>query len=126
MEELQRALCKAELATALEGNTAIVNGVVPTEKNSTKLGPTVTILAAVNGVKVDALVDTGSPITILSFKFAMVVLSQEQNQFKSIAEWKVTMRERLKPPDIALTGYSGEPLNMLAQLEVTISQESIQ
>ena len=37
----------------------------------------------------DALVDTGSPITVLSLKFAVVVLSWEQNQFKSIAEWKV-------------------------------------
>ena len=32
------------------------------------------------------------------------------------------MRERLKSPDIVLTGISGERLNVLAQLKVTISQ----
>ena len=122
VEELRRALREAELTVTLEECTVIVNGVVPTEKNSTELGPTVTIPALVNGVKVDALVDTGSLVTILSLKFAMVVLSQEQNQFKSIIEWKVAMKERLKSPDIVLTGYSGERLNILAQLKVTISQ----
>ena len=96
---------------------------MPTEKKSTKLGPTVTIPVAVNEVKVDALVDTaGCPITIFLLKFAMVILSQEDNQFKSITEWKVAMRERLKPPDFVLTGYSGEQLNVLAQLKVTINQ----
>ena len=121
VEELRRALHEAELAAVLEECTVIVNGIVPTEKNSTELGPTVTISALVNGVKVDALVDTGSPVTILSLKFAMVVLSQKQNQFKSITEWKVAMKERLKSPDIVLIGYSGERLNILAQLKVTIS-----
>ena len=122
MEELWCALCEVELVAALEEFTAIVNGVAPTKKNLTKLGPTVTILATVNGVKVDALVDTGSPVTILSLKFVKVVLSQEQNQFKFITEWTVAMRERLKSPDIVLTGISGERLNVLAQLKVTISQ----
>ena len=107
VEELRRALREAELTAALEECTVIVNGVVPTEKNSTELGPMVTIPALVNGVKVDTLVDTGSPVTILSLKFAMVVLSQEQNQFKSITEWKIAMKKRLKSPDIVLTGYSG-------------------
>ena len=81
MEELQCALHEAELATALEecshccwSCVAIVVGVVPTEKISTKLGPTVTIPATVNEVKVDVLVDTRSPVTILSFQFTMVVL----------------------------------------------------
>ena len=32
------------------------------------------------------------------------------------------MKERLKSPDIVLTGYSGEQLNILAQLKVTIGQ----
>ena len=50
------------------------------KKLSAKLGPTVIILAVLNEVEVDALVDTGSPITILSLKFAMVVLSQEYTQ----------------------------------------------
>ena len=79
VEELQCALREAELAAALDECTAIVNGVVPTEKNSTKLGPMITIPTTVNGIKADALVNTGSPVTILSLKFAMVVLSQEQN-----------------------------------------------
>ena len=32
------------------------------------------------------------------------------------------MRESLKPPDVAFTGYSGERMNVLAQLEITINQ----
>ena len=52
----------------------------------------------------------------------MVVLAQEQKQFKSTAEWKLAMQEKLKPPDIVLQSYGGERLNVPAQLEVIISQ----
>ena len=113
---------KAELTAALEECTTTVYGVVTSEKKSTNLGPTISISAMVNGVPTEALVDTGSPVTILSLKFAMLVLSQEQKQFPSKEEWKVAMQERLKTPDIVLRSYGGERLNVLAQLEVTISQ----
>lgn len=43
----------------------------------------VTITATVKVFKLDVLVDTGSLVTIFSVKFAMIVLTQEQNQFKS-------------------------------------------
>ena len=46
------------------------------EKKSDNLGPTITVSATVNGVSTETLVDTGSPVTILSLKFAMSVLSQ--------------------------------------------------
>ena len=122
VEDLRCALRKAELTTALEECTTTVYGVVTSEKKSTNLGPTISISAMVNGVPTEALVDTGSPVTILSLKFAMLVLSQEQKQFSSKEEWKVAMQERLKTPDIVLRSYGGERLNVLAQLEVTISQ----
>lgn len=39
VEELQHALCEAQLSVALEEYTATIHGVVPAEKRSTKLGP---------------------------------------------------------------------------------------
>ena len=56
--------------------------------------------------------------------FAMSVLSQEQKQFPSKEEWKMAMSKRLRAPDVVLRSYGGERLNVLAQLEVTISQGS--
>ena len=64
------ALCEAQIAAALEECICShFNGVIPIEKTSTKLGLMVTILATVNGIKADSLVDTGSPATVLSLKF---------------------------------------------------------
>ena len=61
-------------------------------------------------------------MTILSLKFVMSVLFQEQKQFLSKDEWKIAMKKKLKAPDIVLRSNGGERLNVLAQLEVTISQ----
>ena len=122
MEELQCAFREAKLAAALDECTAIVNGVVPTERYSTKLSPMITIPESSYSKCSQSRYVSRYRISILSLKFAMVILSQEQNQFKSVIEWKVAMQERLKSPDIVLTGYSGERLNVLAQLKVTISQ----
>ena len=122
VEDLRCALRKAELTAALEECTTTVHGVVTCEKKSDNLGPTITVSATVNGVSTEALVDTESPVTILSLKFAMSVLSQEQKQFPSKEEWKMAMKKRLRAPDIVLRSYGGERLNVLAKLEVTISQ----
>ena len=124
IEDLRCALRKAELTAALEECTTTVHGVMTSEKKSDNLGPTITVSATVNGVPTEALVDTGSPVTILSLMFAMSVLSQEQIQFPSKEEWKMAMSKRLRAPDVVLRSYGGERLNVLAQLEVTISQGS--
>ena len=124
IENLRCALRKAELIAAIEECTTTVHGVVTSEKKSDNLGLTITVSATVNGVPTEALVDTGSPVNILSLMFAMSVLSQEQKQFPSKEEWKVAMSKRLRVPDVVLRSYGGERLNVLAQLEVTISQGS--
>ena len=45
-----------------------------TVESGPRLGPTVYVPVAVNGVSTDALVDTGSPATIVSLEFALKVL----------------------------------------------------
>lgn len=57
-----------------------MNLVVPAEYGS-RLGPTVFPPVAVDGVSTDALVDTGSPSTIVSLEFIFRVKpSPESNQ----------------------------------------------
>ena len=66
IQELRKKLHQAELVKAIEAARAL-NVVLPgVNKVGPKLGPTMFAPTGVNGVTVEALVDTGSPATIVS------------------------------------------------------------
>ena len=113
--QLRQRLHKAELAAAVSETE--------TEGSSeTNLGPTITTEVKVNGVSTEALVDTGSPVTIISLDFAMVVMARDRNKFGSVEEWKDATLKRFEPPQVALKNYGGGRLDVMAQLPVCITQ----
>lgn len=73
--ELRRELNRVELEEAIEG--ARVMGVVkPVAAETTaELGPTVFAPISVNGVVAKALVDTGSPATLISLSFILKIFA---------------------------------------------------
>ena len=72
VEELRQQLHEAELAAAVDTQTAEIKNVTgDSEAPKSALGPILTASVEVNGVSTDALVDTGSPATIISLEFAI-------------------------------------------------------
>ena len=122
--ELRLKLHEAELAAAANSTGAVIRNM--TESNNppaSKLGPTITTEVEVNGISTEALVDTGSvPVSIISLDFAMIVMAKERNKFADVKEWQEGTLEKFETPQVSLKNYGGEPLDMMAQLPVRITQ----
>ena len=75
VEELRHTLCEAQL----ENKIATIYGVVPDrdERDVTILGPTPTVDITIEGVPVRAMIDTGSPITLVSLEFLLETLAKQ-------------------------------------------------
>ena len=84
--ELRRELHRAELEEALEEVSGVL-GVLQSDTTSstTGLGPTAFASVSVNGVATKALVDTGSPATIISLKFILKVLAGQKTPNQTAA-----------------------------------------
>lgn len=121
IQELRQMLREAEVSAGLEEATGSVNVVMFSDTATpTQMGPTITTMICVNGVKTAALVDTGSPVSIMSLKFATEVLSRERGNFLTSQEWKEVMLKRFEHPTISMRSYGGERLNIVAQLKVRL------
>lgn len=66
VEDLRCELHEAELAAGLESRAGTIKNVTWSDGVKSILGPTVTSTVEVNGVPTEALLDTGSPVTIVS------------------------------------------------------------
>ena len=79
---LQKELKEKQVVVAME--EATVNGVSFSDTiTPTKLGPAVYSEVTVNGVNVTALIDTGSPVSIMSLKKAIQILALRKGEFSS-------------------------------------------
>ena len=86
---LQKELKKKQVVVAME--EATVNGVsfqIHRTIKPTKLGPAVYSEVTVNGANVTALIDTGSPVSIMSLKKAVQILALRKGEFSSPKKWK--------------------------------------
>lgn len=112
IEDLRQELHHAELAAAMKDAAGIIRSVVHSDGSlRSELGPTITSKVEVNGVSTDALVDTGSPATIISLDFAMVVMAKERPKFSSVEEWMSATQEKFETPTVTLKNYGGERLD---------------
>jgi hypothetical protein len=72
---------------------------------------------AVNGVSTKALIDTGSPATIISIDFILKVLARQQDSNQTIQQWKA----KFLAPCVSLQNYGEHRLDIPAQIRVTLS-----
>ena len=118
---LQKQLKEKQVTVAME--EAPVNGVsFLDEMTPTKLGPGVHSEVTVNGVNVTAFIDNGSPVSIMSLKKAVQIVALRKGECSSLQKWKETMIVQLQTPTVILRSYSGDALNVVAQLPMILGQ----
>ena len=122
LRQLQRQLQEAELGMALRKKSATMHGVASDQSDSTsvKLGPAVYAEIEFEGYHVRALVDTGSPATIVSLECRLSALAEGRPRDQTPLEWESAVKQRLEPPEITLRSYGGGKLDIIAQLSVTV------
>ena len=86
-----------------------------------QLGPSVTTEIYVNRVPTEALIDTGSPATIVFLDFVLDIFVKEKTDRQTPAQWKEATSKRFSPPTVLLKAYSGHKLNILSQVALTLS-----
>ena len=90
-----------ELDVVLGEATALMHGVAATDATeSVKLGPVITTDVQIEGEKVSALVDTGSPVTIVSLRRLVKILAKKRQPHQSPAQWRRSVEKRMMPPTL--------------------------
>lgn len=101
--ELRRELCEVQMARAVEKASGVLSTVSATEDDGRpRLGPTVLVDVEVNNVKTPALVDTGSPATIISLDFVLKVLAEQRDRSLTPALWKDETLKKFSVPEVEL------------------------
>ena len=85
-----------------------------------ELGPVPTAEVMLEGEPVVALLDTGSPVTLVSLEFLLQVLAKRKPCEQTPEEWKQEVRKRLEPTSVALRNYSGGQLPVVRQVKTTL------
>jgi len=122
--ELQKQLQDAEREAALTEQTRTMHGITCSEQQGVRLGPTPTTEVNLEGTDVQALLDTGSPVTIVSVQFLFQALAKHRLPSQSIEEWQDSVRARLQHSNVTLQSYGGGKLNIIGQIEVTLERGS--
>ena len=99
-----------------------MHGVTSTDVlDNVKLGPVLTSTVKVEGEPVEALLDTGSPVTIVSLEWLLQLLARQRRKGQSPNEWKAEVENRLEPTTVVLQNYSGDRLRVVRQIRVHLA-----
>ena len=122
--ELRRALQEAEVEESLSEVVATMRVLKTGEsKNEATLGPTLATEVLFEGTPVRALLDTGSPVTIVSLSFLLKTLALQRTEDQTPAEWEKATKKRLSPPTLTLQNYGGDKLSIVRQLTAVITRK---
>ena len=112
---------------AMDEQTRIMHGITcPDQQRDVKLGLTPNTEVNFEGMNVQALLDTGSPVTIVSAKFLFQALAKHRLPDQTVKEWEVSVRKRLQYSSVRLQSYRGGKLNIIGQIEVNLERGSNQ
>ena len=107
IKQLQQELneLEARVAVCVYSKTSTLHSVAADVKGS-RLGQTVFSKILVNGVPTRALIDTGSPATIVSLDYVLDIFAEQRDRNQSPQEkWMETTKKRLSPPEVTLKNY---------------------
>ena len=112
LQEAERSLTISEVATRLHG----------IEVEPREVGPVLTVEVQMEGVPVRALIDTGSPATIIDLEFLVNALAKKHESDQSPPEWMAAVEKQFQPSGLPLKSYGGHKLNLVCQLQVTLTR----
>ena len=120
----QLQLAEVEESLVAATNEATLCGISSTTdtKGYTELGPSITADVELEGIPIKALLDTGSPVTIVSLEFIIEALLKKCPQRQTIEDWKAEFWGKSEPTTLSLLSYGGGKLNTVRQLKVHISR----
>ena len=84
------------------------------------LGPTVSVEVLQEGQMVNALVDTGSPITIASIDCLLDVFEKLRTPNQTLEEWQQEVKDRFQTVSLSVNNYDGDEVNIIGQLPVSL------
>ena len=76
-------------------------------------GPVLTAEVSVEGEIIEALLDTGSPVTIIQLEALLEILANQRHPDQTRSEWRTTTESRLEPTSLILKNYSGDNLKIV-------------
>ena len=94
------------------------------DEGETETGPILTTKVCLEGATAEAILDTGSPVTIVSLEFLLQVLAQKKSGQQTPEAWKTEVKKRLKPPTVTLRSYGGGVLDVVGQICCQVSRGS--
>ena len=100
----------------------MINALSSIEGNKNGVGPTLTAEVEVEGKTVKALLDTGSPVTILSVDLLFNHWAQHKKAEQTVEEGKEEVKSRLKSPSLTLKNYGRNELNILKEVTVKLER----
>ena len=112
--ELRQKLKAAEVREAIHGARATLHSLKPSQDTcDVKLGPMLQAQVELEGVDTTALLDTESPVTIVSLDYLMQVLVRTRKTGTTKEQWRTMTEERLQPTTVSLRNYGGDELNIV-------------
>ena len=72
----------------------------------------------------NALVDTGSPVTIVSIDCLLDVLAKNRRADQTKEEWRREVEKRFLMPTLLINNYGGGEVNIISQLVTTLGHGS--
>ena len=124
-DQLSKRLQELEEKLTREDQMKVLNSVAvePGEKDS-HLGPSVMAKVCVNGVPTSALIDTGSPASVVSLEFVLDVFVKGKRDHQTPAQWREETSARFQPPSVLLKAYSGHKLDITSQVNLQLTHGS--
>ena len=85
------------------------------------VGPTLTTEVCVEGKLAKALIDTGSPVSLISIDFLLQALLPVVFDEETPAKKIEALRARMQPPSMVVRNFGGHQVNVICQTTVTLS-----
>lgn len=116
------------LEQALENVDAILHNVTVKDHSATpgtpSLGPSLSAKVKVEGTEINALIDTGSPVSIVSLDKFLTACAIKKCKKQLPGDWEVEMRAKFKPPNVSLKNYSGGEISLVGTLHANVARDS--
>ena len=86
------------------------------------LGPTLKTEIQVEGKVVEALIDTGSPVSLVSIDFLLQALKAQIGTAGTPAEQAQALKRRMEPPTTTIRNFGGQEVNVICQAAITLAR----